>query len=289
MSYWKLGCRWGSKTKGKPLFYNLLIKYQIVIGWEDKDYEKNASVLLTDGHTALGIAKTTSSRKSVLNFPELKKEFEDLQIDYSKHMYVYDCNILDLLESEKFKFKTQVGICGIDKPEILEKIDKLLSDNQEKLMANSIINNYKHLLEYKKQIILQGPPGTGKTREAKEIVYQFFKDEVLSDLFLTTNLEIGDIVKSVKGNTDYVIKNVDTNKVILTGDDIEEKGITKSKIKEFIDKEYWGTVENGNDRGAQALAFFLLQKFLKFQYKLIQFHPSYSYEDFVRGISAKPN
>ena len=25
------------------------------------------------------------------------------------------------------------------------------------------------------------------------------------------------------------------------------------------------------------------------QFKLIQFHPSYSYEDFVRGIVAKPN
>ena len=44
MQYWKLGCRWGSKIEGKPLFYHLLLKYNIVIGWENKDYGINVRI-----------------------------------------------------------------------------------------------------------------------------------------------------------------------------------------------------------------------------------------------------
>lgn len=73
------------------------------------------------------------------------------------------------------------------------------------------IMNHKHILQYKKQIILQGPPGTGKTRQAKELAGQL--------------LGLND-TKKLKDNP---------------------------------------------------------------QFKIIQFHPSYTYEDFVRGIVAKPN
>ena len=58
MKYWKLGCRWGSKSDGLPLFLDLLLENQIVISWIDRDFGESNYVLLTDGFKPIGIAVT---------------------------------------------------------------------------------------------------------------------------------------------------------------------------------------------------------------------------------------
>lgn len=78
------------------------------------------------------------------------------------------------------------------------------------------MNDYKELLNHKKQIILQGPPGTGKTYTSKDIAEE-----------------------------------------MIFGGVSEDKKAQKKRLEESE------------------------------QFELVQFHPSYSYEDFVRGISAK--
>lgn len=50
-----------------------------------------------------------------------------------------------------------------------------------------------------------------------------------------------------------------------------------------------GKQEKGNDPYAAAIAKYIYEYISPAQFKIIQFHPSYSYEDFVRGIVAKPN
>lgn len=55
MNYWKLGCRWYTNA---PLFFDYLVNNKIVISWTDKKFGINHIVLLTDGYTAIGIAKS---------------------------------------------------------------------------------------------------------------------------------------------------------------------------------------------------------------------------------------
>lgn len=155
------------------------------------------------------------------------------------------------------------------------------------LMKINIMNDFIKLLNFKKQIILQGPPGTGKTREAKLIANSILLNELDSKSYFGNNLIKDEIIFSVAKNAKYTVKNISENNIELEGQDIQDKKITKSKIIDFVKAQDWDAVSNGNDRGAQAVAYHIYQKFLENQFKIIQFHPSYTYEDFVRGIVAK--
>ncbi len=204
MSYWKLGCRWGSKKDGLPLFLELLLKHNIVISWVDRDFAINSKIILTDGHTIIGIAETISSGISSSKFPDLKEEFDKYKIHFHPDLLIYKSKIFTIDLIDRFEYKLVQGICGINDPQIISQTEKLFKKYLKKMETENFIN----LLKYKYQIILQGPPGTGKTREAKLIA-----------------------------------------KEILGINSVEEL--------------------NNN-----------------IQFKLIQFHPSYTYEDFVRGIVA---
>lgn len=152
------------------------------------------------------------------------------------------------------------------------------------------------LLKYKKQIILQGPPGTGKTREAKIIA----KTIILNDVRVETisdYIKIGDSFPNASGTMDYYkIKAIDEIKkeVILASDKSKKDG-NFAKFDKIIErlkdlKEGVTLVNvNGQHPYEIALAKFIHSNILKSnnQFKLIQFHPSYTYEDFVRGIVAE--
>lgn len=168
-------------------------------------------------------------------------------------------------------------------------------------------NSYIKLLEYKKQIILQGPPGTGKTRLAKELAKMLIGAKLNSDKPLTiTNQQIIDtlkdvkIIKTVAGNVDYKLVNVDVEKqqVILQKSTEIQEPSSFSFIKEsYRTKSYLSEIQDNPSRRLSAIANYIYQNIEveigKFedseQFKLIQFHPSYTYEDFVRGISAESN
>nr|WP_276904795.1 AAA family ATPase [Pedobacter kyonggii] len=306
MNYWKLGCRWGKKTEGKPLFYDLLIKYGIVIGWEDKDYGKNANVLLTDGHTSLGVAKTLGLRKSVLSFPEFEEEFDNLQIDYSQHLYVYDAFILTLNEDQRFKFETQVGICRINLHEIQKKMDQTFANNKQKLMEHIQKNNYIDLLEYKKQIILQGPPGTGKTRLAEQIAFDILSgnkidafDQTLTEEIIRKYINTGVKFPSAKDFVNYEVDKLTPTGVSIIASTGKAYVPLFKEIIYAYDNKVWekeGAITKGNDSYSAAIAKYIHFEQKKNQasnhadyLKLVQFHPSYTYEDFVRGIKVKPN
>jgi SpoVK/Ycf46/Vps4 family AAA+-type ATPase len=162
------------------------------------------------------------------------------------------------------------------------------------------------LLRYKKQIILQGPPGTGKTKTAKElasyitglplsdnIVLDLKDDEILDSLNGVTE------IPSFAGQVKYQIVKVDevSKSVTLKKSSETEADTSFDKIKDFYKKKIWGIKYVGNDeRRASAIAFYIFNKRKPVQslessdqFKIIQFHPSYSYEDFVRGIATSPN
>lgn len=164
MRYWKLGCRWGSKSEGLPLFNDLLLRHQIVISWVDRDFGKNNYVLLTDGFTPLGVAITKSVRKPISDLSHLEGEFNDREIYFDPRLFYYEAEVFEINDPE-FSFNFQKGISRINQGstqlEILRAYTSILAeiDMEKKL----------NILQHKKQIILQGPPGTGKTRLANQL------------------------------------------------------------------------------------------------------------------------
>ncbi len=187
--------------------------------------------------------------------------------------------------------------------EVWIKIKDKYFHNKYKIELNTVID----LLKYKKQIILQGPPGTGKTKMAKEIA------ELMIGSSSTTNIKpseinsntIIDVLKNVSkistpaGNAEYQIVSVDSvnEKVTLKRSTDTEGTTTFKSIKTSYKENQWeNKLDNNEDRRSAAIAKYIFDNLKSTitedqseQLRLIQFHPSYSYEDFVRGIVAKPN
>lgn len=140
------------------------------------------------------------------------------------------------------------------------------------------------LVYYKKQIILQGPPGTGKTRLAKKIAKQMISLSVES---IKTQLAKGLLISTVKGLKKYEVLQIEDSQLVLKRENGTRKNIPFTEIITAFDEELWlSDIDNNGDRMAAAVAKFLYDRFLNDneQLSIVQFHPSYTYEDFVRGI-----
>lgn len=294
MQLWKLGCRWSS---GTPLFYNFIISNNIAIGYIDKDYQVGDWLFVTDGYEVLSFAEIIEQRKSVLDFPEWKQEFLDLQIPFDSNIFIYKVKFLHLKEEDRFSYPLQQGIVKVQGLEYINKF-KLL---RNKYMSSIDTDKVLDLIRYKKQIILQGPPGTGKTRLAKQLAIQLAgtnKTKVVSkmDKFaIQTILKNTDSIKTRNGKELKIVEFKD--KVIdVKTDDSQIWSPSYNKIIESFNQKYFN--DSGRSGGfipyEDAIAKHIFDHHNIFeeesadkQIQLVQFHPSYSYEDFVRGIVAE--
>ncbi|MCP4052308.1 MAG: AAA domain-containing protein [Mesoflavibacter sp.] len=141
-------------------------------------------------------------------------------------------------------------------------------------------------------MILQGPPGTGKTRLAKIIAEELIDLEINAEIISTT-LKVGQSISSPSGNKSYLVKEVDVDKqkVKLQRESGTVDNTSFIDIIEAYKTKLWEQSLSQNDsRRAAALAKYLYEKLNVLnksdQFKIVQFHPSYTYEDFVRGIEA---
>lgn len=162
-----------------------------------------------------------------------------------------------------------------------------------------------NLLNYKKQIILQGPPGTGKTKLAKEIASKVIVFEEIQTSKPLASIDIdaikkfilvGQKIDSSTNYTKYTIVEVGVSNISVKLKDSDS--IYKPSYNEIINaykiKMWEGKQSQGNDPYASAIAKYIFSQEIfettkiedSEQFKLIQFHPSYTYEDFVRGIVA---
>lgn len=169
------------------------------------------------------------------------------------------------------------------------------------------------LLRHKKQIILQGPPGTGKTRDAKLIAKEITKTnavenkslaiKTLTKNFIKSKLFVSQKIKG-KNNKEFEVVGLEKNIVLLKSETSKPWRPSYNKIIESFNNKSWELknrtggfkpyedviakyfYENHIDSiDSKEEKIFREQDFIN----LIQFHPSYTYEDFVRGIVAKPN
>lgn len=168
--------------------------------------------------------------------------------------------------------------------------------------------NVIELLKYKKQIIIQGPPGTGKTRMAKELasILIDLKPEVNKTPITISDEDIKQVIQpdmsinSVSGGAAYQITKVLDDRVVsLKSNGTEDETLFKNIQEAYKNARWTSPIGDNPARRASAFAKYIYDHFpaptdqvpLKTspQFKLVQFHPSYSYEDFVRGIVAEPN
>jgi len=175
---------------------------------------------------------------------------------------------------------------------LISRLIDNVNNHRNLINKENMISHITEILKYKKQIILQGPPGTGKTRKAKQIAKEMCHPDYddLLNLYRPS-----DIIITFKGDASYKIKSVEDNNVVLIGhknEDIKPKNISFEKILMFYHSKRWlSNINNGDDRGACALAYNLYSRadHRNKYIKIVQFHPSFTYEDFVRGIEAIPH
>ncbi|SRX56129.1 AAA family ATPase [Aequorivita sp. CIP111184] len=177
---------------------------------------------------------------------------------------------------------------------------KFIDTWYKNFLKNSSMNDSIDILKYKKQIILQGPPGTGKTYTAKKMaeVLTGYTEKTITKELIKSKVKVEGTLKNASGKADfYTITKIDDNGITLQSEKSQPWVAKYDKIiekyKQF-ENNHKPTNVNGTDPYEIAVAKFLFEK--KDQllhadkpYTLIQFHPSYSYEDFVRGIVAESN
>ncbi|WP_051209987.1 AAA family ATPase [Gelidibacter mesophilus] len=194
----------------------------------------------------------------------------------------------DLIDITLPIFKTQIGY-----------LDDFFSNNKEM----SELNNYIKILKHKKQIILQGPPGTGKTYTAKKIAQQLVGTSettsfnILTPALIKSTLKVGQTIANASGTKDYyTIIKVHKDKVELKSDRSEVWDPSFNNIITKYNELVNGILpsnKNAKEPYEVAVAKHLFEIIKPSDsnkvsnYTLVQFHPSYTYEDFVRGISAK--
>jgi 5-methylcytosine-specific restriction enzyme B len=144
------------------------------------------------------------------------------------------------------------------------------------------------VLKYKQQIILQGPPGTGKTKLAKELAKELTRPNAITVDDIKRIIKAGQKVYSKYDGVPYTVLALKDNGISLQ---LNNGNIQTASYPNII-QAYANLLENkaliGGDSYQAAIAKFIMNEWQDdTRCKLIQFHPSYSYEDFVRGIVAQ--
>jgi len=309
MDYWHIQMHLpqGRDTKTEIDSLKMLQELRPVIGtgeWDDLQcrYFKGEAgglrtgsiVMVRRGNEPLALVEVTSDY-----FTD-----EELEGKYVNHLYRY-VKVLDWNKE------------GITSPLFTQGTLKLLYEISNTPSWNFINNWYQKIIEmedlkkatdilkFKKQIILQGPPGTGKTKLAKEIAAALagFSEKRMKIVKIIDKPTIQELLKGAstiktRNGKDLKIVGIKENVVEVKTDESEIWTPSYNKIIDSYNHRFFD--DTGRSGGfipyEDAIAKFLFDYFKNYNHdisedlvKLIQFHPSYSYEDFVRGIVAKPN
>jgi len=151
-----------------------------------------------------------------------------------------------------------------------------------------------------RQIILYGPPGTGKTYSAKKLALEIIVEpKDVPKLVEESWDEFLDFLEKEYANEEIRTKTGNPFKVKVEKSERKVQVVNKAisvRLDDFkkVVEKCWSDFENCSVESGEsyhwALAKLFKEKFLlkKIKFiKIVQFHPSYTYEDFVRGIEIK--
>ncbi|EDP75012.1 component of 5-methylcytosine-specific restriction enzyme McrBC [Hydrogenivirga sp. 128-5-R1-1] len=171
-------------------------------------------------------------------------------------------------------------------------IKGIIEEWLRKMELRNLKKKIREALEHQKQIILYGPPGTGKTFTAKQVT----KDLILNGTNVRSIIDKhwDNFVDYLHGKTlttkqgeYFSCEKTRENSIKAVNKSIN---VTKDSFTDFISK-CWPDIENYSLQRGESYHWSVALKFrecyLNQYIKLIQFHPSYTYEDFVRGIQVE--
>lgn len=327
MKFWHLQMNqpWGRKS----IYINsrdMLEEEVPIIGtgdWDDNQFYNfiNADgnglnnediVLVREGKNPIALCKVISD---TFSDDELQKKYKNQNFRKVKVLAFYDDTAKQILNKKLEEFdKSFIQASGT----FTKCVNKNATNNFIEDWYNQVIKMGKikeriNILDYKKQIILQGPPGTGKTREAKliakEIInknlidFQTIHTKKLTKDLIKNSLKVGEKIKG-KSNIEFEILKLDKNVVLIKSETSKPWKPSYNKIINSYENRLWE--QKGRTGGYKAYEdaiakYFYDNKSILIKeveetinkkedfIKILQFHPSYTYEDFVRGIVAKPN
>lgn len=281
MRVWRIGSKWGDIN-----ILPIIKEYNIVFAGEEvedriQEVKPNDLIAITYGQPIIAIGKV----KQLIDLKSIKEKFSEEYADVT----AVKIDPLFLAGEYDFDFGHYPGQGKqFHEAQADSKINIINIFNQ--LNKIKMQKDIESLLEYKKQIILQGPPGTGKTRLAKLIAEEMTKPFSIDSVEIRKNIKIGQEIATISDTAKFTIKSISNDSLTY-----ERHSTNKIATLSFADiiKAYsekrWLNVINGSDPYSAPIAKCIYDNYEDNSSKIIQFHPAYSYEDFVRGITAKAN
>lgn len=186
---------------------------------------------------------------------------------------------------------TQNSVMKVKDRAFFEKVSDILSGGYLKYNESRKIKNMIDILKHKKQIILQGPPGTGKTYNAKKIANEMTGSNEITESYITEHIKVGLLINTPTNYSKFEVIYIDDKLIKVRPLNVKnDYTVSFLEVLESFKNKHWEEKisdhnPNGNATYKIGIAKYLFN--LNSNVKIIQFHPSYTYEDFVRGITVK--
>lgn len=280
MNVWRIGSYWGQEDIA-PVFKEHRIAFA---GPAVEDQVSKVSVgdlvAITAGQQIIGVSKAAQ----LLRLKDINPDFATSYDD------VYAIRLSNLFFSENYP-DVNFGIYDGQGKQFhqahgayVKQIAKLFNQ----LMSMNFLEKSKQVLLQKHQIILQGPPGTGKTRLAKQIARDMTRPVSITNDDIIRNINVGKELITTSETAAFTITKIHEDRLDYVRKSTGNNGqLTFKDIIAAYTEKIWlipKGIVGGSDTYSATIAKHVYDNYESEQFKIIQFHPAYSYEDFVRGI-----
>ncbi|WP_343635223.1 AAA family ATPase [Fluviicola sp.] len=279
---WRIGTNWGGQDV-LPLFK----KYKIAFAGKEiantfKNIKPGDLICITKGQEIVAIGKAGSLKKLDQIDPFFIKKYNSVTAVMLTDLFLKD-------DYTNIDFG-EYGGRGRQFTQSHGDYVQLINSNYLKILSMQTSEEIIKILRQKNQIILQGPPGTGKTRMAESIAKQLTSPNNISEEDILRIVSLGLTIKSTNGKVKYEVVAMSNNHLDYQRDSTGNNGrLNFSDIIKAYSSRKWESSEISGGSGPYSAAFakYIYENYESDKVKIIQFHPAYSYEDLVRGITVK--